>query len=94
MTSALLDSPRLSINEAARRLGVHTSSLWRWILTGTRGRKLRTFLVGGRRYVLVADLEAFLASGLTSPQSIATQPPVAAGARASAAADELERRGL
>ena len=55
MTSALLDSPRLSINEAARRLGVHSSSLWRWVLTGVRGRKLPTILVGARRYVLVAD---------------------------------------
>ncbi len=94
MTSALLDSPRLSINEAALRLGVHPSSLWRWILTGTRGRKLPTILVGARRYVLVADLEAFLASGLSSAPPTATQTRVPADERASAAADELERRGL
>jgi len=93
MTPALLDSPRLSITEAARRLGVHPSSLWRWILTGARGRKLPTILVGARRYVLVADLEAFLAAGRTSAPPAATQPR-AAEARASAAADELERRGL
>jgi len=94
MTPALLDSPRLSITEAARRLGVHPSSLWRWILTGARGRKLPTILVGARRYVLVADLEAFLAAGRTSAPPTATQPRVPAEERASAAADELRRRGL
>lgn len=51
-------------------------------------------MVGVRRYVLVADIEAFLASGLTSAPSTATPPHVPAEDRASAAADELERRGI
>ena len=93
MTSALLDSPRLSINEAARRLGVHPSSLWRWILTGTRGRKLRTFLVGGRRYILVADLEAFLAAG-QEPLDREAKASSPNADRATAAEAALTNRGI
>lgn len=80
----LLNAARLSIIETARRLGVHPSSVWRWILTGARGRKLPTILVGARRYVLVAELEAFLASGLTSAPPTATHPHAPAEERASA----------
>ena len=93
MTSALLDSPRLSINEAARRLGVHPSSLWRWILTGARGRKLRTFLVGGRRYILVADLEAFLAAG-QEPLDREAKASSPNADRATAAEAALTNRGI
>ena len=82
------------MNEVARRLGVHTSSVWRWKLRGSGGRKLRTFLVGGRRYVLVADLEAFLVSGLTSASSAATHLQAPTEERASSAAEELKRRGI
>ena len=92
MPQNLLDSLRLSVNHAARRVGVHPSTLWRWILTGTRNRKLPSVAVGGRRYVLVADLEAFLAQGLDSPGSVA--PRVTHEGRAQAAADALIRRGV
>lgn len=78
MSSALLDSPRLSLNEAARRLAVHPSSVWRWILTGTRGRKLPSIMVGARRHILVSDLEAFLAAGQTpSDREAVTSPSTA-----------------
>lgn len=54
-----LASKRLSMREAASYLDVHICTLWRWALHGVRGRRLRTFLLGGRRYVVLADLEAF-----------------------------------
>ncbi len=54
---------RYSISEAARLLHVHTATVWRWVLHGVRGRKLRSVLIGGRRYVLSQDLEEFLAVG-------------------------------
>ena len=94
MTASLLDAPRLSITEAARRLGVHTSSVWRWVLTGARGRKLPTIMVGARRYIIIADLEKFLASGLTSASSAATHLQIPTEERACSAAEELKRRGI
>ena len=94
MPSNLLDAPRLTVIQAARRVGVHPSSLWRWILTGARGRKLPTIFVGARRYVLVAELEAYLASGLTSASPPVTLSDSLPSERAIAASDELERRGI
>lgn len=58
-----LEVERLTVNKTAQCLGVHVSSVWRWILNGVRGRKLRSMLYAGRRYILVTDLEAFLAAG-------------------------------
>ena len=92
MTSPLLNSPRLSINQAARRLSVHASTLWRWILYGARGRKLPTILVGARRYILVDDLEAFLAAGRAPAGRVAKSNP--ANDRATAAAASLAKRGI
>ena len=87
-----LDAARLSVKKAARRVRVHPSTVWRWILAGTRGRKLRRITIGARRFILVVDLEAFVAQGLESPASVAH-----CGApenRAQTAADELTRRGV
>lgn len=58
---SLLHAKKLSLSEAARRLGVHTSTLHRWANPGLRGRKLRVVRIGGRSYVLESDLERFIA---------------------------------
>lgn len=62
-TPTLIDSPRLSINEVAARLGLHVSTVWRWCIKGCRGRSLPSITFGGRRYVLVSELEQFLNKG-------------------------------
>lgn len=81
------------MSEVARRLGVHTSSVWRWKLRGSGGRKLRTLSVGGRRYVLVEDLEAFLAAGQeTVDREAKARSPTAD--RATAAEAALTNRGI
>jgi len=64
--ASFLHEPRLSIAEAARLLSVHSGSIWRWILRGVHGRKLPSVMVGGRRYILQADLEAFIAPDSSS----------------------------
>jgi transposase len=56
---ALLDEDRMSLNEAARRLGVAPSTVWRWALRGVRGVKLETQVWGGKRYVTESSLERF-----------------------------------
>ena len=67
---ALFDAQRYSLPDVGRRLNVHSATVWRWALRGVRGRKLRTILVGGRRYVLREDLERFLAPNEHSPDFV------------------------
>jgi excisionase family DNA binding protein len=56
----LPDKDSLTVREVANAMGMHVSSVWRHILHGIRGHKLRAIRVGGRRRVLRSDLEAFL----------------------------------
>jgi excisionase family DNA binding protein len=60
MRTEILDSERLTLKHVADLLGVHVATIWRWSLRGVRHRKLRTVFVGGRRFVLKSDLDAFL----------------------------------
>lgn len=53
---------RCSVNELARREGLHPATIWRWLLHGVRGHKLRSVRVGGRRFVLDDDWQAFCAA--------------------------------
>jgi hypothetical protein len=56
------DVERYSPAQVAWLLGVHIATVWRWILRGVRGRKLASVMIGGRRYVLQSDLDAFLSA--------------------------------
>lgn len=91
MLNSVLDAPRLSLTKAAQRLNLNAATVWRWASRGVRGRKLRTILVGGRRFVLVADLEDFLQGG---QQNETQEPNPTIEARALAAGEELARRGF
>lgn len=82
---SILDADgRLSIAAAARMLSIHVSTLHRWRLKGVGGEKLRFVKVGGRSYILLAELEAFIAR-LSDPPS--KQSADADMARRAAAAD-------
>jgi hypothetical protein len=61
--NAIFQAEKYSMIHAARVVGVHTATIWRWYLSGVRGRKLGTVLIGGRRYVLASELDAFLTDG-------------------------------
>lgn len=51
------------LTEVARMCGgVHISTVWRWMLSGVRGVKLESIMLGGKRYVRGADLDTFLAT--------------------------------
>lgn len=82
---ALLDEDRLSIANAARLVRVHTATVWRWVLNGVKGRKLRSVQIGGRRFVLRRDLDAFLA-----PQTGANEPQQDLGRSAERAGEKLD----
>ncbi len=76
MTIEILTAERFSVTETARRLGVHVSTVWRWIHRGIRGRRLETVRVGGRRYVLRETLESFLISGSADASETPGTPPM------------------
>ena len=42
------------------------ATVWRWVLTGVRGRKLETILVGGRRFTSREAIERFIENGTTA----------------------------
>lgn len=62
-SKSLLHQPRIPLDQAARELMISRATIWRWSLLGIDGRLLPTIKVGGRRFVLVSDLEAFLDAG-------------------------------
>ena len=71
---------RLSLRAVAHEVGVHLATVWRWTLSGVRGRRLRAIRVGGRRYVLRRDLEAFLEPDDSVTASVPPTPDRAAAA--------------
>jgi excisionase family DNA binding protein len=60
MQSPLNTSDCFSLNRVAKHLGVHLATVYRWTSKGVRGRRLRSYLVGGRRFVSRVDLDLFL----------------------------------
>jgi hypothetical protein len=51
---------RLTLADVAEQLQVHITTVHRWTHQGVRGNRLRSFLIGGRRYVDGDDLAWFL----------------------------------
>ena len=65
--SEILDLPRLSPSQAARKVRVHVATVWRWMLHGVRGHKLPSTIIGGRRYIFEKDLQAWAAGNEPHP---------------------------
>ena len=62
MAPTALDEKPLTLAEAARLLPKrpNPATLWRWRTRGVRGVRLKTSLIGGRRYVTRAALQQFI----------------------------------
>lgn len=54
---------RLTLTQVAKELDVAVSTVWRWTLHGVRGRRLRSRMIGGRRWVDRRSLTRFLEAG-------------------------------
>lgn len=104
-TAGLSESDRHTINHLARREGCHCNSVWRWILYGVRGVKLRSIRRGGRRFVLESDWQEFCAElnadlgDAAKPSATESHKPTSrsAGRRSKesqAARDELGKLGI
>ena len=48
--SDLLQETRVSLTQLARQEGVSIPTTWRWAMRGIQGSRLKTILIGGRRY--------------------------------------------
>jgi hypothetical protein len=61
-STALIDQQPLPLAEAARLLPKrpNNATLWRWRTKGVRGVRLKTSMIGGRRYVTRAALRQFI----------------------------------
>lgn len=57
---------RLTFREVAAQLRIHVSTVHRWCLRSVRGRRLKSYLIGGRRWVFLSDLNEFLHSPETT----------------------------
>ena len=86
---SIIGARRLTFSEAARQLGVHVGTIWRWYMN----RGLPSIKIGGRRYLLVEDLEAFLRRGRAPPPTSETEL-ASTDARSDAAAEQLKSRGV
>ena len=60
MAMEILSESRLRMPEAAKRIGVNVSTIWRWVLRGVRGHKLESALIGGQRFTSIEALERFI----------------------------------
>lgn len=92
----LFAEKRLTLTQAARRLGVNPSTVWRWTLRGCRGHKLETLLVGGQRYTSVEALERFVErlNGAAAAAAVATEGGNASDARLDSVEAELDKLGI
>lgn len=73
------------------------ATCWRWILKGTRGCRLATVTIGGRRYVTRETIEAFIeaTTAAADRQSIPVAIPSAKRQRAIDAANrKLDAAGI
>ena len=106
-TTSLADPDRVPLAAIAKELGISVSTVYRWCLTGIRGRKLRRIRLGGRTFLRRDDVRDFIAF-CSDPDASADDaagtpagcsprgpaPPAAAQARADAANAECARLGL
>lgn len=93
-SKSLIESERFTVSAAARRVGVHAATLVRWCLRGVNGRRLLSYKFGGRRVVLLSDLEAFLAAGAEANATKSATSSSGAEARVAEAEKQLHRRGI
>lgn len=94
----MLDEQRLSLTQAARRLGVNPSTTWRWALNGVRGVNLETISVGAKRFTTEEAVERFVAA-TTAVAAHGPMPSVARTPRQrehaiDRAEGELARQGI
>ena len=65
---------RLTLGEVADIVGVHVKTVQRWALHGVRGIRLRSTLIGGRRFIYRWDLANFLGDSIRQSTRTSESP--------------------
>lgn len=86
----IMGERRLTVTQAARRLGVSVGCAWRWVLYGVRGVRLDSIIIGGRRYTSEEALERFAAACTAAADGTAPAPRTPRQREAAIAAAERE----
>lgn len=86
--SHLFDETRVSLTDLAKELGVHVSTVWRWVLRGLGGHHLESVRIGGRRITSREAFARFIAA--TNGQPLPT-PQKRHTAEVQRAEEELDR---
>jgi hypothetical protein len=74
----------------------HVSTVWRWVLTGVRGIKLETFVVGCQRFTTKQAIERFIAAttARANGEPLPTRTPRQRERAIDAAEHELSKAGI
>ncbi len=65
---------RYTLRQVASLLKVHVGTVNRWTSRGVRGRRLHSYLIGGRRFVDADELNQFLHTGKSQNLSVKPEP--------------------
>jgi hypothetical protein len=93
-----LNESLLTLSQAARSLpnlrgdgnGVNSATVWRWAMTGCKGVRLESAIVGGIRYTSREALERFFAATTAAADGIAAPVRTSRQREAAIAAAERE----
>jgi len=95
---SLLHEDRLSPSQLARKEGVHTSTVWRWMLHGVRGCVLESINIGSKRFTTLEAFTRFVesttAAAAGEKQSIRPQTNRQRAASIARAEQELDEAGI
>lgn len=96
-TAPLAGEDLVPVNQAAGLFPVRPApaTLWRWILRGSRGVRLETLMIGGRRFTSRAAVARFI-EGVTraATPALAATPSTTARQRHAAAEREAAALGI
>ncbi|MDA0660988.1 MAG: DUF1580 domain-containing protein [Planctomycetota bacterium] len=86
----------LSLKDAVRHIPgrPHSSTIHRWANRGSRGKRLETIRVGGRRYISIEAIERFISAISERPCSVQQKDTSRTCAGKKAAAAFLDQHGI
>jgi hypothetical protein len=83
---------RLTLSQAAQRMDLSVSTLWRWCQRGVQGTRLESIVIGHLRYTSVEALERFASRCTERADGVSPPTPRQRARRVAAAERELAAR--
>lgn len=94
MNIDLPNQPRFRERDLAKALDKHVSTVVRWRQRGVRGHVLRSYLVGGQRYIDRQDFVNFITALNGSESGTSPLPPPDHEEKMRRVNEELDRAGI